>query len=525
MVHWIDDECTWFFALGCLLGELSERLFPMNKRERKVYLPQHQWLETACKRERDAQQRFTQPVSLLPFCKRQKGEPGRQQEADMKQRRQQRLAPDKPQRVTKAVTHIRLLEVNPGKLAALDALAPVFLSLCQQYVAFFCTEEQPDKFHPPVFVTSLSERWHRVAIQQAAGIAQSWRTNRELAYQDYLDELLEYHEQQVEGTLDPQRQEPIWTAWEYPTLRQTCIQANANVVALEASVDSCFDYWLKISTLALREVLLVPVKLADYHRKVLKGKTINTSVQLNRRADGWWLTLSYDEVVSIQTAPGAPVVGIDVGIANFVTTSDGRHYGTFHGKLREQQRRDREKRRRKAKLRACLEKKGVKKLPSTTSRSGQRLIRHVRQEINRAVNECIAEHPGAQFAYEQLSVATMKHKARAMNAYMRASNLAQVPKQIAWNAAKRGVQATRVKSAYSSQECSVCHYPDRANRPNQQTFCCVVCGHCTHADLNAAINIACRWNDTELQACKDRKAIKVLLMQRHQAWKQQNGWP
>ncbi len=443
MVHWIDDECTWFFALGCLLGELSERLFPMNKRERKVYLPQHQWLETACKRERDAQQRFTQPVSLLPFCKRQKGEPGRQQEADMKQRRQQRLAPDKPQRVTKAVTHIRLLEVNPGKLAALDALAPVFLSLCQQYVAFFCTEEQPDKFHPPVFVTSLSERWHRVAIQQAAGIAQSWRTNR----------------------------------------------------------------------------------LADYHRKVLKGKTINTSVQLNRRADGWWLTLSYDEVVSIQTAPGAPVVGIDVGIANFVTTSDGRHYGTFHGKLREQQRRDREKRRRKAKLRACLEKKGVKKLPSTTSRSGQRLIRHVRQEINRAVNECIAEHPGAQFAYEQLSVATMKHKARAMNAYMRASNLAQVPKQIAWNAAKRGIQATRVKSAYSSQECSVCHYPDRANRPNQQTFCCVVCGHCTHADLNAAINIACRWNDTELQACKDRKAIKVLLMQRHQAWKQQNGWP
>src|SRR5258707_9803693 len=110
----------------------------------------------------------------------------------MKQQRQRGKKTVKPHTNTKAVTHIRLLEVNPGKLAALDALAPVFLSLCQQYVAFFCTEEQPDKFHPPVFVTSLSERWHRVAIQQAAGIAQSWRTNRELAYQDYLDELLEY---------------------------------------------------------------------------------------------------------------------------------------------------------------------------------------------------------------------------------------------------------------------------------------------------------------------------------------------
>src|SRR5216684_7180300 len=105
---------------------------------------------------------------------------------------------------------------------------------------------------------------------------------------------------------------------------------------------------------------------------------------------------------------------------HFVTTSSGKHYGTFHGKLRERQKRDRGKRRRKAKLRKCLEKKGGKTLPSTTSRSGQRLSRHVRQEINRAVNQCFQEHQGYQLAYEHLSVATMKHKVRAMNSYMRA---------------------------------------------------------------------------------------------------------
>lgn len=334
-----------------------------------------------------------------------------------------------------------------------------------------------------------------------------------------------YREQQADGTLDVQAEEPTWQEWDVPTLRQTCIQANVNVVALEPSHDSTFDYWLKISTLDFRKQLLVPVKLADYHREMLKEQTINTSVTLNKRDTGWWLTLSYDQVVAVQTAPDAPVVGIDVGIANFVTTSDGQHYGTFHGKLRERQKRDREKRRRKAKLRKCLGKKGVKKLPSTSSKSGQRLTRHVRQEINRAVNQCFAQHPDAQFAYEHLSVATMKHKARAMNAYIRASNLAHIPEQIAWNAAKRGMRATRVKSAYSSQECSVCHYPDRANRPNQQTFCCQVCGYSTHADLNAALNIEQRWGDDELCACKDRKAVKALLMQRHQAWKMQNGWP
>ena len=443
----------------------------------------------------------------------------------MKQRRRRRRGPYDPQTITKAVTHIRLEAANAGKLAALDDLAQVYLSLCQQYVTLFCTEEQPDKLRAPLFATALSERWQRVAIQQAAGIAQSWRTNRAQAYQDYLDDLLDYHEQEVEGTLDAEAKEPTWREWNIPVLRQTCIQANANVAVLEPSQDSTFDYWLRISILEQRHPIRVPVKLAEYHREALKGKTINTSVTLNKRGDGWWLTLSYDKVVPVQTAPSAPVVGVDVGIANFVTTSDNKHYGTFHGKLRERQKRDREKRRRKAKLRKCLEKKGVKKLPSTSSKSGQRLARHVRQSINRAVNQCFAEHEGCQFAYEHLSVATMKFKARAMNAYVYASNLAHIPRQIAWNAAKRGVAAIRVKSAYSSQECSRCHYTDRANRPNQQTFCCRVCGYRTHADVNAASNIEYRLGDEALRACRDRKAVKALLTSRHQEWKKQNGWP
>src|SRR5258708_1238494 len=442
----------------------------------------------------------------------------------MKQRPRQK-GPYDPQRITTAVTHIRLEAANGGKLAALDELAQVYLPLCQQYVTLFCTQERPNKLRAPLFATALSERWQRVAIQQAAGIAQSWRTNRTQAYQDYVDALLAYHEQQGEGTLDMEGEEPTWKEWNVPTLSQTCIQGNVNGVALEPAQDSPFDYWLTISTLAFRKQLLVPVKLAAYHREALKDKTINTSVTLNKRGDGWWLTLSYDKEVPVHTAPSAPVVGVDVGIANFVTTSTGKHYGTFHGKLKERQKRDREKRRRNAKFRQCRKRNDVKKLPAMTSRTGQRLARHVRQEINRAVNQCFTEHPDAQIAYEHLSVATMKYKVRAMNAYLYASNLAHIPKQIAWNAVKRGRAAIRVRSAYSSQECSMCHYVDRANRPNQQTFCCRVCGYRAHADLNAAMNIQRRVGDLALQACKDRKAVKSLLMQRHEAWRKQHGWP
>jgi hypothetical protein len=52
----------------------------------------------------------------------------------MKQRNTRSTGRDESQRITRAVTHIRLEEANAGKLAALDDLAQVYLSLCQQYV-------------------------------------------------------------------------------------------------------------------------------------------------------------------------------------------------------------------------------------------------------------------------------------------------------------------------------------------------------------------------------------------------------
>jgi hypothetical protein len=147
----------------------------------------------------------------------------------------------------------------------------------------------------------------------------------------------------------------------------------------------------------------------------------------------------------------------------------------------------------------------------------------VRQEINRAINLMIADHPHARIIYEELSVASMRFKARSMNAYLSASNLAHIPKQMAWATAKRGMAAHTVKAAYSSQECSRCHYVDRANRPNQQTFLCRVCGYRNHADSNASQNLASRFGDNELAACKGEKEVKTLLISRHEAWKQTSG--
>jgi hypothetical protein len=413
-------------------------------------------------------------------------------------------------RLTRAITHIWLADANPGKLAQLDALADEYMRLCQQYVRAFCTDTAPDKYADAWLASTLSACWQRVVIQHAAGIAHSWRTNHDRSYLDFLDDLTEYQSHSAS-----ERPAPTWCEWRTPILKTVVIQANANVVALEPSKDSSFDYWLKISTLEAGQPIRVPIRLARYHRRMLAGRVPNTSVTLTRKASGWWLTLTIHERVEPTTTDQSPVVGVDVGIAKFLTTSTGKRYGTFHGKLAARHKRDRQKRRRKAKLRAGLKKKGVARLPSLTK---QRLARHVRQEINRAVNQFYAEHPDVQVAYEALSVGTMRFAARRMNAYLYASNLGHLPKQLAWGGRKRGQRTRAGQAAYSSQECSRCHFVSRANRREQQTLCCQVCGWNCHADENAALNHQTRFDDREMQRCRGKQAVKALLDKRHDAF-------
>jgi hypothetical protein len=177
--------------------------------------------------------------------------PAKATEAEKKQRQRKKKT---KQTLTCAVTHIRLIEANAGKLEALDQLVVKYLAITQQYVTLFCTEVEPSRYAEPVVETALSDRWHRVAIQQAAGIARSWRANRQAAYDAHVEDLAEYAEVKASALaevtpLATSHKEPKWHEWNLPELRVPCIQANANVVVLEPSEDSTFDYWLRISTL------------------------------------------------------------------------------------------------------------------------------------------------------------------------------------------------------------------------------------------------------------------------------------
>src|SRR5712692_5583098 len=155
--------------------------------------------------------------------------PQPQRDEEKKKRKRKKKS---KQTITCAVPHIRLSEANPGKLDALDQLVVVFQALCQQYVTLWCTTDgTPDGYATPVFASQLSERWQRVAMQQAAGIAKSWRTNRQAAFDAYLEDLADYAQALAKAEesgipISPKRTEPVWREWHVPELRVPSIQAN-----------------------------------------------------------------------------------------------------------------------------------------------------------------------------------------------------------------------------------------------------------------------------------------------------------
>src|SRR5579872_5903900 len=110
--------------------------------------------------------------------------------------------------LTRAISHIRLAEANRGKLEALDALWLVYKPLCERYIDYFCSKSAPDKDADFVFESILSARWQRVAVQQAAGVAKSWRSNWANQRADYEQRLADYEGLSVVSRIS--RKRPVW---------------------------------------------------------------------------------------------------------------------------------------------------------------------------------------------------------------------------------------------------------------------------------------------------------------------------
>jgi IS605 OrfB family transposase len=203
--------------------------------------------------------------------------------------------------------------------------------------------------------------------------------------------------------------------------------------------------------------------------------------------DGMWFLNATCEVPEepLNTDP-VDFLGVDLGIVNIATTSDGEIMsGREINRVRVRERT----------LRTKLQKKN-------TPSAKRRLKKRRRKEARRAkdINHKIAKHvvaeaerTGRGIALEDLTGIRERVRLRKPQRATHSSwSFAQLGQFIAYKARRSAVLVVYVDPAYTSRTCAECGHIDTANRVSQAWFACRSCGFVDHADRNSSRNIRAR---------------------------------
>lgn len=207
----------------------------------------------------------------------------------------------------------------------------------------------------------------------------------------------------------------------------------------------------------------------------------------------WYLACTCD-IPETETFKAEDWLGVDLGIVNIATTSDGKIYaGTELERVRSKFSR------RRAALQKCGTKAAKRRLKKLSGKQA-RFQKHSNHSISKAI-VIDAERTGRGIAVEELThirtrvTARRKHRDRLSN-----WSFGQLRAFLTYKTTRFGVPIISVDPRHTSQQCSCCGLIDKRNRPDQATFSCISCGHSEVADLNAARNIRARVTVTTLES-------------------------
>ena len=234
-----------------------------------------------------------------------------------------------------------------------------------------------------------------------------------------------------------------------------------------------------------------------------------TLTRANREGTAWRAAVGYTNIaverVTAEAEDALPLVGLDRGIAVPVATSTGdlldfpaevtARLDDLRVRIEETQRQ-----------------RSTKKKYSRAWRQLSKKIRRLHGKAAR-ITDNWAKHTAKQLvaqsqvlALEDLNLKSMTRSARgtveapgsnvAAKAGLNRALAEVAPGRLAYLVAVKAEEAGRrlwhVPAPYTSQQCSTCGLIDPESRPVRDVFCCTGCGHTTHADANAAVNIAAR---------------------------------
>ncbi|MFF0067281.1 RNA-guided endonuclease InsQ/TnpB family protein [Streptomyces sp. NPDC005279] len=244
----------------------------------------------------------------------------------------------------------------------------------------------------------------------------------------------------------------------------------------------------------------------NQHRPVI-GKVKTVSVK--REGRKWCVVLTAEREQPEPLPLTGSVVGIDMGIAWFLTTSNGehvvnpRHARAAASKLETAQKALSRFPRRKVKNRTANHQRAVEKVAGLHAKVRRQRLDHA----HKTALGLVREHD--LIAHEDLKIRNMS-KAPAPkpdpeqqgsflpNGAAAKAGLNRSISDAGWGvflailtskAESAGREVIAVDPRNTSRQCPECGHAAKENRPTQEKFHCVSCGHSAHADVAGALNV------------------------------------
>jgi IS605 OrfB family transposase len=237
----------------------------------------------------------------------------------------------------------------------------------------------------------------------------------------------------------------------------------------------------KVSLWALPEGrIIIPLVYGEYQKQ--RFDRIKGQADLVYRRGRFYLYCTVDLPAGSPVQP-SNFLGVDLGVANIVSDSDGkRHSGSQVKSVRHRHRR----------LRRNLQKKqtrAAKRRLRLLAGQERRFATWVNHNISKQI-VAEAERSGRGIAIEDLNGIRERVKAgQKQRAVLHSWAFSQLRLFLEYKSRLVGIALVTVDPRNTSRACSCCGHCEKKNRPSQSKFRCHACGHEAHADINAAENI------------------------------------
>jgi putative transposase len=229
------------------------------------------------------------------------------------------------------------------------------------------------------------------------------------------------------------------------------------------------------------------------------------TIQVKRVGRKWYVVLSCDNVPTRPLRPTGTVTGIDMGIADFLVTSDGAHIDNPRLGRRAASRLAAAQRRLAGKKRGSTNRQAAK---DTVAARSRKIANQRRDWHHKTARELLLAYD--TLFVEDLRIRNMVRRVKPRpdpdhpgaflpNGQAAKSGLNRSIQDAGWAAfvgilkakAEAGRRVADVDPRHTSDRCEACGHTARDNRVTQAVFACQSCGHTVQADEQAARNI-CR---------------------------------